>query len=104
MDRLACEMRQAVMALSRDNGISLYATFRSEREDWVEAMVAAGLGFAFMPMYSIRSRDLHQRPLVEPEVRRDVLAVDMRGRERSPAAQLFIKEIKAFPWEPPRAS
>jgi DNA-binding transcriptional LysR family regulator len=100
VDRLSCEMREAVMALSRDTGVSLYATFRSEREDWVEAMVLAGLGFAFMPKYSIRSRDLHQRPLVEPAVQREVLAVDMRGRARSPAAKLFLDELKAHRWEP----
>jgi DNA-binding transcriptional LysR family regulator len=100
VDRLACEMREAVMALARDSGVQLYATFRSEREDWVEAMVLAGLGFAFMPAYSIRSRELHQRPLVDPAVQRDVLAVDVRGRARSPAAKLFMEEIMVHPWEP----
>ncbi|HEY0826251.1 MAG TPA: LysR family transcriptional regulator [Ramlibacter sp.] len=99
VDRLSCEMREAVMALSRDSGVNLYATFRSEREDWVEAMVLAGLGFAFMPAYSIRSRELHQRPLVDPAVQRDVLAVDVRGRTRSPAARLFMEELKAHAWE-----
>jgi DNA-binding transcriptional LysR family regulator len=103
VDRLSCEMRETVMALSHQSGVKLYATFRSEREDWVEAMVLAGLGFAFMPMYSISSRDLQQRPLVEPAVQRDVLAVDMRGRLRSPAARLFLEEIKAHAWEPSAA-
>jgi DNA-binding transcriptional LysR family regulator len=103
VDRLSCEMREAVMALSHEAGVNLYATFRSEREDWVEAMVQAGLGFAFMPAYSIRSRELHQRPLVEPEVHREVLAVDVRGRVRSPAARLFLDEIKGFAWPAPSA-
>ncbi|MBC5767321.1 LysR family transcriptional regulator [Ramlibacter albus] len=98
VDRLACEMREAVMAVSQQAGVSLYATFRSEREDWIEAMVQAGLGFAFMPKYSIRSAALHQRPLVDPPVARDVLAVDVRGRARSPAAKLFVEEIKGHTW------
>jgi DNA-binding transcriptional LysR family regulator len=103
VDRLSCELREAVMALTREAGVNLYATFRSDREDWVEAMVQAGLGFAFMPAYSIRSRELHLRPLVEPEVSRDVLAVDVRGRTRSPAARLFLEEIRDFAWEPAAA-
>lgn len=98
VDRLSCEMRDAVMALSREQNVSLYATFRSEREDWVEAMVHAGLGFAFMPMFSIRSTQLQTRPLVEPAVQRDVLAVEVRGRARSPAAKLFMEDIHAFRW------
>lgn len=101
VDRLSCEMREAVMALSRDTGVSLYATFRSEREDWVEAMVLAGLGFAFMPRYSIRSPVLQMRELVDPPVRRDVLAVDVRGRARSPAAGLFLEEIRGYQWQEP---
>ena len=100
VDRLSCEMREAVMALSRESGVNLYATFRSEREDWVEAMVQAGLGFAFMPAYSIRSRDLHQRPLVDPPVQRDVLAVDVRGRARPPAARRVLEELKGVAWRP----
>lgn len=99
VDRLSCEMREAVMALAHESGVNLYATFRSEREDWVEAMVLAGLGFAFMPMYSIRSRELHQRPLADPEVKREVLAVEVRGRARSPAARLFLDDIKGHRWE-----
>lgn len=98
VDRLACEMRDAVMALSRQQEVSLYATFRSEREDWVEAMVLAGLGFAFMPLFSIRSTQLQTRPLIEPAVQREVLAVEVRGRARSPAAKLFLEDIRAFRW------
>ena len=53
VDRLACEMREMVMGVCRDMGVELYARFRSEREDWVQAMVLARIGFAFMPEYSV---------------------------------------------------
>jgi DNA-binding transcriptional LysR family regulator len=99
VDRLACEMREAVMALAGARDVHLYATFRSEREDWVEAMVLAGLGFAFMPAYSIRSTQLQVRPLVDPLVQRDILAVDVRGRMRSPPARLFLEDIRSHHWD-----
>jgi DNA-binding transcriptional LysR family regulator len=35
VDRLACEMREMVMQVCGARGVSLYARFRSEREDWV---------------------------------------------------------------------
>ncbi len=36
-----------VMRVCGERGVPLYARLRSEREDWVQAMVAASLGFAF---------------------------------------------------------
>ena len=96
VDRLACEMREAVMALCSERKVELYAAYRSEREDWIEAMVAAGLGFAFMPEYSVKHEGVLARPLVDPQVERTLLLVDVRGRRRSPAAQAFAQSLSAF--------
>lgn len=98
VDRLACEFREAVMAVCGQRKVELYASFRSEREDWVESMVLAGLGFAFMPRYSVRLPALRQRPLVDPPVERSVIVADVRGRQRSPAAKLFVEDLRAFAW------
>lgn len=98
VDRLACELRESVMALSQQANVNLYASFRSEREDWVQAMVAAGLGFAFMPLHSVNPRQVELRPLIEPVVERSIALVDMRGRNRSKAGKLFADEIKAYAW------
>lgn len=93
VDRLACEMREMVMRVLGERAVRLYARFRSEREDWVQAMVLGGLGFAFMPEYSITVGGLLSRPLVEPALTREVQAVDVRGRERTAAAALFLREM-----------
>jgi DNA-binding transcriptional LysR family regulator len=98
VDRLACELRETVMAVCADRKIELYAKFRSEREDWVQAMVLANLGFAFMPEYSLTMQGLLQRPLVDPPVERIVLVADVRGRSRTPAAQLFVQGMRGFRW------
>ncbi len=98
VDRLSCEMREMVMAVCKERSIELYATFRSEREDWVQSMVMARMGFAFMPEYSVTLPGLMQRPLVEPEVRRRVALVHKPGRPFSPAASAFAKAARAFSW------
>ena len=72
VDRLSCEMREIVMAVCAANNVTLYARFRSEREDWVQAMVLARIGFAFMPECSVTLPDLLQRPLIEPDVSRTI--------------------------------
>lgn len=98
VDRLACELRETVMAICGQRKVELYAAFRSEREDWVESMALAGLGFAFMPRYSVRLGGLRQRPLIDPVVERTVLIADVRGRQRPPAAKLFVEGLRTFRW------
>lgn len=98
VDRLACEMREMVMGVCQERGVELYARFRSEREDWVQAMVLAGIGFAFMPEYSVTLPGLLQRPLVEPEVAREVCLVTVPGRPFSPAVAAFARAAQSFAW------
>jgi DNA-binding transcriptional LysR family regulator len=98
VDRLSCELREMVMKVCTDRQIELYASFRSEREDWVEAMVKARLGFAFMPEYSVTLEAVRTRPLVDPAVERTILLVDVRGRNRTPAAKAFADGIQAYGW------
>lgn len=98
VDRLACEMREMVMAVCETEGVELYARFRSEREDWVQAMVLAGIGFAFMPEYSVTLPGLIQRPLIAPEVYRSVALATARGRTRAPGTAALIGAARSFRW------
>jgi DNA-binding transcriptional LysR family regulator len=98
VDRLACEMREMVMAVCASKGVALYARFRSEREDWIQAMVLAGIGFAFMPEYSVTLPGLMQRPLTEPAVERQICVVSVPGRPHSPPVDAFIRATRSFPW------
>ncbi len=98
VDRLACEMREMVMGVCESMNVELYARFRSEREDWVQAMVLAGIGFAFMPEYSVTLPGLLQRPLIEPTVERSVVAVTVPGRKFSPAVDALMRSTQSFAW------
>lgn len=98
VDRLSCEMREMVMKVCQTEAVELYARFRSEREDWVQAMVLAGIGFAFMPEYSVSLPGLMQRPLVEPEVERQIAAMTVPGRKFSPGLDTFMRAANRFPW------
>jgi DNA-binding transcriptional LysR family regulator len=93
VDRLSCEMRESVMAVCAEREIELYAHVRSEREDWIESMVAAGLGFAFLPESSVVHRGVVARPLTDPAVERQLLLADVRGRQRSPAGQALARTL-----------
>ena len=98
VDRLACAMREMIMAVCEDLDVALYARFRSEREDWFHATVRAGIGFAFMPEYSVTLPSLLQRPLTEPSVERQVCTVTVPGRRYSPAVDAFLRATRSFAW------
>ncbi len=98
VDRLSCEMREMVMGVCADMGVKLYARFRSEREDWVQSMVMANIGFAFMPEYSVTHPDSVRRPLVDPEVTRTISLITVRGRKHAPAVSAFLRTVRAHKW------
>ena len=98
VDRLACEMREMVMAVCQEYDVELYATYRSEREDWIQGMVLADMGFAFMPEYSVTLSGMLSRPLIDPEVMRTVKMVWMPGRPRTPAGESFVRAVRAHGW------
>ena len=98
VDRLSCEMREMVIGMCDNMGVKLYARFRSEREDWVQAMVMAKIGFAFMPEYSVVHPASIQRPLIDPVVERTISLITVRGRKHSPAVAAFIRSIRKHPW------
>jgi DNA-binding transcriptional LysR family regulator len=98
VDRLACELRERVMAACAEIGVELYARYRSEREDWVQAMVAANLGFAFMPEYSVTHPGTIQRPLAKPAVERTIALATMPGRLQPPAVAAFVRAARTHRW------
>ena len=96
------------MGVCRDQNVNLYARFRSEREDWLQAMALARIGFAFMPKCSVTVPELLQWPLIEPEVTRTISLVSLasfmtlyrRGLRLSPdTGQVASRQIRtaAYP-------
>lgn len=98
VDRLSCEMREMVLAVCQSQSVTLYARFRSEREDWVQSMVMAGIGFAFMPECSVTLPGLLQRPLINPEVIRTIALATVPGRPYSPATAALVRAAREFEW------
>lgn len=98
VDRLACEMREMVMAVCETRGVNLYARFRSTREDWVQAMVMANLGFAFVPEYSITHPESVRRPLIDPAVERTISLVSVPGRRHPPAVAALVHAARSHRW------
>jgi LysR family transcriptional regulator, hydrogen peroxide-inducible genes activator len=98
LSRVNCEYRDHLRALCMEHGFVPAYAYRSEREDWIQVMVAAGMGICFLPEFSVTGPGVLARPLVEPEVEREVALVTVAGRRFSPAVASFVRAIKAYPW------
>ena len=96
--RINCEYRDHLGGVGRELGVKLRIAYRSEREDWIQTMVMAGMGICFMPEYSVFAPGLLTRRVVDPEVVREVSVVTVAGRRFSPAVAAFVRAIKAYPW------
>jgi DNA-binding transcriptional LysR family regulator len=62
------------------------------------AMVAAGLGFAFMPANAVTHPDVVALPVVEPEFWRVVNLVTVRGRPYSAGVGALVQEAMRKKW------
>lgn len=98
VDRLSCEMREMFTAVCKDHDVELYARFRSEREDWVQAMVLARIGIAVMPEYSVTVPELLQRPITDPAISRTIALLSVPGRRFSRATAALVRTVQAFHW------
>jgi DNA-binding transcriptional LysR family regulator len=98
LSRLNCEFRDHIRALREAQRISIRYAFRGERENWIQVMAAAGMGFCVLPEYSPIIPGVMTRPIIEPEIVRDVLLVTVSGRRFSPVVATFVRDTKSYRW------
>ena len=96
--RMNCEFAGYADHILKEKGVTCTPTYWSERDDWTLAMVAAGLGFAFMPENAAHHPDVVALPVIEPEFWRKVNLVTIRGRPYSPGVGALLREAMRKKW------
>ena len=66
VSRANCEYSDLASTELSDMGVMVKPVFSSERDDWVQGMIKAGLGFGFFPEYSVSDPALLSRPMADP--------------------------------------
>lgn len=102
--RTNCEVFQSVTQDFAQRGVTTKKVFSSPRDEWVQKMIKAGLGFGFFPEYCVTDPDLVVRPLIEPEYSRTIYLATVRGRPHSPAIGAFVREARRHTWPSLEAS
>ncbi len=98
LNRTHCEFNGYAGPIFRERGAVCETAYRSDRDDWILAMIAAGLGFSFMPENSVCHAGVVARPVTDPEFWREVNLVTVRGRPHSPAVGAFVREAMRTQW------
>jgi len=93
LDRINCEYAGHATRVFEEQGVSDRTVYKSDREDWILAIAAAGIGYAFMPEHCAQHPEIVIRPLVEPEIWREVSLVTVRDRPHSAAVGAFLGEV-----------
>jgi DNA-binding transcriptional LysR family regulator len=99
LDRINCEFTGYADRLFSERAIDGPTVYQSERDDWILAMIAAGMGYGFLPRSSADFPGVVYRPIVEPEFWRTVNLVTVRGRRHSPAVGALVREVMRTRWQ-----
>jgi DNA-binding transcriptional LysR family regulator len=98
LSRANCEYYERLETVLERQMVHVEDVFRSEREDWIQIMVMAGMGICFMPEFSAVLPGLMTRPITDPPVTRTIHLATVAGRRFSPAVAAFIKAIDRYRW------
>jgi LysR family hydrogen peroxide-inducible transcriptional activator len=98
LSRMNCEYQDYFDYLCAQYEVDVVEAHRSERDDWIQAMVMAGLGISFMPEYSATLPGLPVRKLTEPSVERAINLVTVSGRSLTAPVQALVRSVESFAW------
>lgn len=99
LNRVNCEYPEYFAALGiPDPAADCRVCYETEREDWIQAMILAGLGCCVAPEFLPMIPGIATRPLVEPSLARRVVLATVAGRRHSPALQAFIALARRTDW------
>lgn len=96
--RLNCEYYDRLSEIVDASAAQVQDCFASEREDWIQNLVAGGLGICFLPEFSALIPGIQTRPLFDPEVWREICLVTLKGQKHSAAAEQFLATLREYPY------
>ncbi|MGH1572404.1 LysR family transcriptional regulator substrate-binding protein [Methylobacterium sp. P31] len=102
LQRINCEYRDHLADLLRAQGTEILRSHRSEREDWIQSMVVAGMGVCFLPEFSATLPGISLLPVLDPVVARQVCLVTVAGRRWSPPLAALVAALNQYAWPPSR--
>lgn len=98
LDRINCEYSKYIEEVGKSLGFEITSAYRSEREDWILAMVAAGMGVCCIAEFSVGQPGVAFRPFIDPIIARNISLVTNTDHPQSIALTRFAKSAKEYDW------
>jgi LysR family hydrogen peroxide-inducible transcriptional activator len=96
--RMNCEFAGYADPVFAAQNVTCKPAYWSDRDDWTLAMVAAGIGWAFMPANSVKHPGVQGIPTTEPEFWRVVNLASVRGRQHTVPVGAFLRGAMKHKW------
>jgi LysR family transcriptional regulator, hydrogen peroxide-inducible genes activator len=97
-ERVMCEFSAYIERLLHSRGVALEVVQTSAREDWIQALVRANFGIAFMPVSIARAAGLGHVYTADAPVVREVSVLVQSERPIGAAQQAVIDSLLAHDW------
>lgn len=98
LDRLDCEFRLAAAEWLRERGTTLRASIQSNREEWIQRLIAANVGVALLPEFSVRVLGIELRAVRGLDLVREVQFISVSGPAPSRAVDILRRLALQFSW------
>lgn len=98
LDRLHCEFRTQLIKHFMDRDAVMRPRFQSEREDWVQQMVAQGSGVCALPERSVIVEGIVTRPVKGLHLSRRVSMVAVSGSANPREVRVILALARDFGW------
>lgn len=98
VDRLACEFHSEITAHLMDRDAVMQPRFSSEREDWVQQMVAEGRAICIMPERSAVVGGIVTRQIQGVSLEREVVLVTISGSGTPPEVRKIAQLAARYDW------
>lgn len=98
IDRMHCEFRTQLIKHFMDRDIVMRPRFQSEREDWVQQMVAQGAGVCSLPEYSVIVEGITLRAVKGLTLSRNISMVAVSGSANPREVRVILGLAKDFNW------
>ena len=96
--RVNCEYPDHFDALGVPERCEVNIRYRSEREDWIQAMILAGLGCTVMAESMPMLPGVQTRRVCDPDVSRTTSLVTVSGRRYTPTVKSLIELAERHDW------